>query len=96
MFAAQHFACGLDLFGNKLGFRDYITRLSMKNQLTKINEQMVLLQDEKKGYSTASGHLITERQNAVEVLNGYVDQRDELKQESQANIAVERQEFSER
>ena len=68
----------------------------MKNQLTQINEQIVLLQDEKKGYSTAFGHLITERQNAVEVLNGYVDQRDELKQESQANIVVERQEFSER
>ena len=33
--------------------------LSVKNQLTNIDEQMVLLQDEKKGYSAAFGQLIS-------------------------------------
>ena len=50
---------------------------SLKNQLTNINEQMVLVRDEKKGYSAAFGQLITERQKAVDVLKGYFDQRDD-------------------
>ena len=53
---------------------------------------MVLLQDEKKGYSAAFGQLISESQNVVDVLKGYHDQRDELKPEIHATNAAEMQE----
>uniref|UniRef100_A0A7S1AJB0 Uncharacterized protein n=1 Tax=Noctiluca scintillans TaxID=2966 RepID=A0A7S1AJB0_NOCSC len=66
--------------------------LSLKDQLTKINEQMGLLKEEKKGYSAAFGQLISERQNVTGDMKGLFDQRDELNQEIQAKIA-ERQEL---
>ena len=64
--------------------------LSLKNQLTNINEQIVLLQDQKKGYSADFGKLISERDNVMDVLKGYLDQRDELNPKIQAMTAAER------
>lgn len=66
--------------------------LSLKDQLTKINEQMGLLKEKKKGYSAAFGQLISECQNVTGDMKGLFDQRDELNQEIQAKIA-ERQEL---
>ena len=44
--------------------------LFLENQLIDIDEMLVLLRDERTRYSAAFGKLITERQNAVSVLNG--------------------------
>jgi uncharacterized coiled-coil DUF342 family protein len=66
--------------------------LSLKDQLTKINEQMALLKEEKKGYSASFSQLISERQNVTGDMKGLFDQRDELNQEIQLKIQ-ERQEL---
>ena len=59
--------------------------LFLKNQLTELNEQLVLV-------ARRDEALLCSLPNAVSALDGYFDQRDELNQKVQAEIAAERQE----
>ena len=60
--------------------------LSVNDQLTKLNEQMGLLMEEKMGYAAAFG--IDERRNVTGYIKELCVQRDELNQEIQAKLAV--------
>ena len=86
----RHRAAESDLERNKLEVSEH----NLENQLTKINEQKVLQQEEKgkKCCPAAFGQLISGRQDVVNVLKGHGDQHHELNQEIQARIA-DRQEL---
>ena len=56
--------------------------------LPKINEQMVVLMEEKKGDAAAFDQLMSERRNVTGDIKGLCDQRDVLNQEIQAQTAV--------
>uniref|UniRef100_A0A7S0ZNP3 Uncharacterized protein n=1 Tax=Noctiluca scintillans TaxID=2966 RepID=A0A7S0ZNP3_NOCSC len=60
--------------------------LSLKDQLTKINEQMKLFFDEKKGYSAQYAELVSERQGVTGDMKGLFDKREELNQKMQEKI----------
>ena len=55
--------------------------------VTRINEQMGVLMEEKKGDAAACDQLMCERRNVTVCLKGFLGQRDELHQEIQSKIA---------